>query len=522
MLWGARWGDFWGSNKKLVTDVRAQRSSVNGGEVVVAVDATKASAKLHVHVNGYKKQIQGPRTFAVAAPASGEAVIEVVPSGPNSSDLAYATERFLRFQAFAYRTLEWLQTPAFIESGDAANQLSSWSITGTGVARGGASFDWINGRTGRLYVYLRGSGFHRYVYVYRDSAMASADLVMYGARNNDGAITLAQQNASGLSGSVTVAYTADTTAIKMDWSFPLQYSVRWDNKTGTIIETDLAVLTDDNLLGTADLPFRWSSPVLTAGAYKFRVDCLDDAGNRKTGTEVNVTVDLAPNAVSALALVYNPATRLATLTWVDPVDADLASLSVRQFLSTAVPPDAPTASVAVGTKTWVSGVLTGPAIYNFRVNALDAGGNEELSSLTLTLELDAANNQVNPRPNAPFSLAVTPLAAGKFQVVADYDQRGEAAVATHVHFFHDAGLGAGVDWTTVIAQADLAALGETKRATYAESAAFADGTTVVWGARAVTAGGVDDGGTALTETGQADAVAPPDAPTVTVRLGRWD
>jgi len=95
---------------------------------------------------------------------------------------------------------------ALVEEGDASTQLSSWSIDG-------ATF--LNTSKGRLFWTLSNSGTTRTVNIYnhqnQDGTYPTEALVATGNRSGDGAITLSEQNSSGISGSVTVAYTADDT-----------------------------------------------------------------------------------------------------------------------------------------------------------------------------------------------------------------------------------------------------------------------------------------------------------------------
>lgn len=93
----------------------------------------------------------------------------------------------------------WTGTKAL---GDAHEQLSDWSVTGATMS---------NTDAGTLYWNLTNSGSTRTVNAYKDSAEAAGDLVLQGTSSGDGTITLAEQNSSGLSGSVTVAYTTDDT-----------------------------------------------------------------------------------------------------------------------------------------------------------------------------------------------------------------------------------------------------------------------------------------------------------------------
>jgi hypothetical protein len=519
MKWGARFGDFWGSNQKIV-EVSAIRSSFNPAEINVACAVAENDAKLHVHIDGYKRfvfQKTDVTAFTVTA-ETAEAVIEVVPAGPNSGDREYTTERFLDFTAFPYRTLEWLALGELYDSGDTLNQLSNWQITG--IQRGAPPLDWVSPRHGKLYVkYTHGAT--RRVYVYSDPSLSSGCLVLYGTLAGDGTLTLAEQNNSGLSGSVDVVGSASSSTITLNWKSAAQYRVRFDNKTGTIIESDVAVISDDVLLGYAATPFRYATDKLSAGTYKYRIDWADDAGNWQIGDVVQFAVDLAPSPVSDLSLSYSAATRKATLTWTDPTDADLDEMEVRQWESSDSPPIAATAVVAAGLETWESAVLSGPAVLFFRVNAKDSAGNVERSSVTLRLELDSAHEAVAERPNEVSSFLATPVADGKFRLVAVYDPAGEAAQATKVLFFHDSGTGT-IDWNTVVASVALSAVGRMKRAVLAASGAFAHGTTIKWGARAATAADVADGSTSHVSESIADSEPIPGTLAVTVRLGKWE
>ena len=90
------------------------------------------------------------------------------------------------------------------EAGDAGNQLSAWVIIGD---------DMSNTDNGVLYWGLTNpSGTNYTVSLYKDSGAAAADLVAEGTRSGNGSITLAEQNSSGISGTVTLAFSgADIT-----------------------------------------------------------------------------------------------------------------------------------------------------------------------------------------------------------------------------------------------------------------------------------------------------------------------
>lgn len=88
------------------------------------------------------------------------------------------------------------------EAGDASNQMSSWVISG-------ATSSNTNGFL--LYWKLTDSGGTRTVNIYKDSA--GSNLVASGSRVGDGSVTLSASGGSGITGSVTVAYSGDDTTV---------------------------------------------------------------------------------------------------------------------------------------------------------------------------------------------------------------------------------------------------------------------------------------------------------------------
>ena len=91
---------------------------------------------------------------------------------------------------------------AVTEAGDAGNQMSSWNLVGAGN---------LNTNGGILYWKLTNSDTTRTVEVYKNSDGLAANLVCSGTRTGDGEVTLGIANSSGISGTVTVAYTIDDT-----------------------------------------------------------------------------------------------------------------------------------------------------------------------------------------------------------------------------------------------------------------------------------------------------------------------
>jgi len=109
------------------------------------------------------------------------------------------------------------------ESGDGANQLSNWSLSGAVKRKGNedSSGDLSDGNSdyyGVYYVKLYDTAGTRTVELYQDSGLTT--MVASGSRVGDGTITLAQAGGSGLSGSVDVAYTGDDPSIYVKYPFP--------------------------------------------------------------------------------------------------------------------------------------------------------------------------------------------------------------------------------------------------------------------------------------------------------------
>jgi hypothetical protein len=95
-----------------------------------------------------------------------------------------------------------------IEEGDDSAQCSGWAVYGATLR---------NTSSGRLYWTLTDASGTRTVKLYSrknhdtvaNDYFSSSNLVASGSRSGDGAITLTEQNSSGITGAVTVAYTAD-------------------------------------------------------------------------------------------------------------------------------------------------------------------------------------------------------------------------------------------------------------------------------------------------------------------------
>ncbi len=101
-----------------------------------------------------------------------------------------------------YIKLATKMTLEHVEAGDVSTQLSNWLFYGvTGD----------NTNAGILYWSLANVTTTRTVSVYKSATKTAGNLVAQGSRTGDGSITLSAQNSSGLTGTVTVAFTVDDT-----------------------------------------------------------------------------------------------------------------------------------------------------------------------------------------------------------------------------------------------------------------------------------------------------------------------
>lgn len=142
--------------------------------------------------------------------------------------------------------------------------------------------------------------------------------------------------------------------------------------------------------------------------------------------------------------------------------------------------------------------------YAYAVRAIGGGGVESAASHpTRVAEFDGAGSLIGLRPNTVVGLSVRASAGGRFVVHWVYVSRFEEATPSEFRIFHDNG-GGTVDYNTVVAT--VAYRRGAAHYSYA-SGAFAHGTRMIWGVRAATATGVDDGNVAQ-DAAFADAEAP--------------
>jgi chitodextrinase len=146
-------------------------------------------------------------------------------------------------------------------------------------------------------------------------------------------------------------------------------------------------------------------PGLTNGtAYAFTVKTVDATGNKSQGETTTATpsggtnppVDTTPPA-EVIGLIGVPGDGTVTLTWTDPVDADLDHFEIT-WTGGSVTAEKSTAGDRSNSKA-VTGLTNGTA-YTFTVKAVDASGNASQGETATTTPSGGTNPPVDTTPPA--------------------------------------------------------------------------------------------------------------------------
>jgi len=154
--------------------------------------------------------------------------------------------------------------------------------------------------------------------------------------------------------------------------------------------------------------------------------------------------------------------------------------------------------------------------YVYVVRSIGGGGVESSASHPARVaEFDDGGVLVGLRPNSPSEVAVSGVSGGRFQVRWSYSSLSEEAAPSVFAIYHDDGTGV-VDYETTVATVAY----RRGRVHYAyTSQAFSHDVRRIWGVRAISASGVDDGNQ-YQAMGWADAEGPAAHPAVGLwRLG---
>lgn len=98
------------------------------------------------------------------------------------------------------------------------------------------------------------------------------------------------------------------------------YRVYADGRSGTVDYGTPVGEVDAAPGGVRCERYRWTSPELESGTWKFGIRAVDAAGNVQTSParEVTATIGTVPDPPAGLAHAYDPATHKVTLAWTAP------------------------------------------------------------------------------------------------------------------------------------------------------------------------------------------------------------
>jgi hypothetical protein len=286
------------------------------------------------------------------------------------------------------------------EDATGAAQFSSWSITG--VKR---FFNCdpcrLRPTWGEVEIILSTAAGVHTLSLYNEAG----DLLAQGSRTGDGSITLAEQNDSGISGSVTLTYSGDITEnVYLIARFPASYQIHYKS-TGAFVGGDFprtaeATKNDD---GRAE-EFTWRSAALAAGTYHVLIRAVDENGNVSTNVGGDpVTVYAPPAAPGAPA--YSSGNSTNTVISFAASATSGATYNIYDSMATAELKDLETPDYThiAGTGTLTQALAALAANYTgmrYVIVRAVKSGVEEANMQTLALEY-AAGVYVPPRPPRP-------------------------------------------------------------------------------------------------------------------------
>jgi len=218
-------------------------------------------------------------------PLQSAHVVSICPLGDWSFSNFDVTHQQLYFEAARADRIRVTMTPTVeLFSTESASQLSSWSLTGLRRFSNCAPYP-RRPQQAYLDVTLATSGGTRTLTLKANGVTVASGTRTVAAGN--GTITLAASNGSGLSGSVTLTYTADITSaalVRLIARYPASYPIHHRTSAfggGDFPRTAEGSVSDDGHSST----FVYRSNALAAGAYRVVAHQKDDAGNESTNTD---------------------------------------------------------------------------------------------------------------------------------------------------------------------------------------------------------------------------------------------
>jgi large repetitive protein len=321
--------------------------------------------------------------------------------------------------------------------------IGMWKINGSGAVVGSAIIDptstgenmtaniaTVSGTASAIVTTINsvpavslGADEHLFVEFWRRQTTASTGTPITTLYANDGMTKLVHPTANGFPNTPTLGGVAarinTTPTLSAAFSDPdagdtgtLSFQLCADSGCATVLQSGSATGVANGSNGT------WTPTALTDGAYYWRVQAQDSAGNQSDWSATSgFTVDtVAPNVPSSLspATAARVATSQLTATFSDVDPADSGTLSYQlcsdTMCSTVVASNT-TSTLANGASgSWTPSVADG--VYRWRVRAQDAATNLSAWSAIRTVTLDTA-------PPSPTTLT-TPADAAILNVLPSF------------------------------------------------------------------------------------------------------
>jgi len=209
--------------------------------------------------------------------SSGDHLVSVQLNGDDSStECPYQQQHFQDDRADRLN-VQVTASPTVTSYGD-SSQFSSWSLSGLERFTTVSPVD-LHPNWGRLELYLDNEGGD-----YTVTLKLAGRTVASGTRTGNGSVTLAEQNSSGVSGSVTVTYSAEITSgayVITRWPSYIKIHYRTSSfGGGDFPRTAEATLKDDGKSSVRT----YRSGQLSSGTYYVVAHQMDENGNESTGT----------------------------------------------------------------------------------------------------------------------------------------------------------------------------------------------------------------------------------------------
>lgn len=500
MLWGMGWSGYWGHPDDMVAPVadRAMFADMRDGVRAVFDVVTGYPQYYRLVIDGvpsgppiYGRAGQPNQMSGLYESADTAHAVSIVPQGGwPGEDIEVSGQQILFLTGKSDKLFAQITAVPTIFSYGESGQLTSWSLSG--LKRFTNVRPYVNWRNwAQLDLTLTNAGG-----TYTVTVSLNSLTICSGSRVGNGSITLAEANSSGVSGSVTVAYTADVTSgayVISRWPerFAIHYRTGADWSAPDFPRTAEAYLLDD---GHANI-FDWRGASLAAGTYKATVHQRDENANESTGTTTTaVVLSTPPGAPGQPA--YSSGGAAATIISFTASSTAGATYNIYDSLATGtldVNTIAATRIAGTGTLTQTLAAI-GLGYTGLRyvlVRALN-GGVEEGSLKILTLEY-AAGVIVLPRPPRPGPRMGVTVSGRTLTVQVSVDHAEQAGTPATIELFVVA---AGAAFNYSGAQASVA-IGATTNGMSVTSISYLHGSNadVDFAVRTVTSGATQSNNT---------------------------